>query len=114
MAKPVMINSIAQPFTTQKAALEYFHAMKEKYEDGVLLSGSDAVEIAALYEQYCLVTNWQMPLGITGFSVDKKAEEVSPGIYRTQKCFWYHLADGSKNDFSAIKAVQKISRAQNA
>ena len=114
MAKPVTINSIAQPFPTQKAALDHFDAIKERNANGALLSGVDAVQVGALYEQYCLVTNWQMPTNITGFSVDNKAEEVSPGEYHTQRCFWYHLGDGAKHDFSAIKAVQKISRAQNA
>ncbi len=113
MAKPVKIDAINEPFTTQKAAKQFFHDLKERYAAGDHLSGNDEAQVRVAYEQYCRVTDWALPAGITGFSVDNKTEEVSPGVFRTQKCLWYHLPDGTKVDFSIIKAIEKISRAQN-
>ncbi|NUB44524.1 DUF3223 domain-containing protein [Fertoebacter nigrum] len=113
MAKPVRIDSIDEPFPTQKAALDHFERIKDRYPAGAQLQGVDKTQVKAVYEQYCAVTNWAVPPSISAYSVDNKAEEISPGQFRTQKCFWYHLPDGTKEDFSIIKAIQKISRAQN-
>jgi len=87
--------------------------LKDKCEIGTPLVDTNAVYVKAVYEQYCSVTNWPILDEIVAFSVDYKAEEISLGKFRTQKCFWYHLRDGTKVDFSIIKAIQKISRAQN-
>jgi len=111
-AKQLTINAITEPFPTQKAALEFFQALKDKREIGTPLVDTDAVYVNAVYEQYCSVTNWPIPDEIVAFSVDNKAEEISPGEFRTQKCFWYRLRDGTKLDFSIIKAIQKNSRAR--
>ena len=77
MAKQVKIVGMQKVFPTQRAALEHFEQIKQRSKLKELLVGDDAADIKAAYEHYCIVTNWPLPTGITGFSVDNKQEEIS-------------------------------------
>jgi hypothetical protein len=111
--KPVKISSLDEPFATQTAALDFFDKIREAAAIGAILTGDTAKHVAAAYEAYCAATNWPVPNHIVGYLVDWKAEEVAPGEYRNQRCFWYVQDDGARGEFSMKKAVQAISREQN-
>ena len=114
MAKAVKITTRVAPFPTQKAALVFFDSIKDKYAAGEHLDDTDTQHVRAIFEEYCRVTKWPIPPNIQGFMVDNKAEEISPGEFRTHKCFWYQLSDKTRSEFSMIKAIQSISRDQNS
>ena len=91
-------------FPTITRAKQHFAPMLERYDIKQPFFGDDLADIAALYRNYCVRTNWQLPSPPTSFY---PTHERHKGY--TTRCFGVTYADGSIGRFSLDKALSAVA-----
>lgn len=114
MSKKIKIPSLAQPFPTKKAALDFFEQIKNSYDLDETISEVDFGHVNGVFEEYCRLTKHPVPSGIIAYMIKNKVQDVGGGRFSTWPCYWHRTSDGSEEDFSIKKAIDALSADQNA
>lgn len=103
MTKSVSLET-GRNFPTITRAKKHFAPMLERNDIKQPFSGEDLADIAALYRDYCVRTNWPLPSPPTSFY---STHERNKGY--TTRCFGVTFADGSTGRFSLDKALRAVA-----
>lgn len=105
MAKPIAIGELK--FATQKAALAFAREIRDRYEDGQKIFGSDAAfleDLLALHPE----ADQKFGKGISHFSVQRDS------VFGTTRHFVVHRKDGTSTDFSFKSCIEGSSARRDA
>ena len=105
MAKPLEIG--VRCFRTQKSALDHYKALLHRYQDGErILDPVDHADLAALIERYDpILGEVGEPMKGCG-QIGHFERRLNTGTGWSNSGFWVVRQDGSKTDFSYIRAVK--------
>jgi hypothetical protein len=105
MAKPVTLSN-GRSWKTKSAAHDHFQAMLNRHKNGDCISDPvDHDDLIALLKRY----DDLLPPGEAtkaGSGVAHFFRDRNGGDGYTSDCFWVHRTDGSRIDFSFVKAVK--------
>lgn len=104
MAKAVVL-ATGRRFATIGSAKEYFAGILASVDLGIDFDGKDLSEIEAAYQAYCEATGWRLPSQPQSFY---PVNSRGPGY--TTRCFGVTYKDGSKSEFSMLKALSSIAK----
>ncbi len=92
-------------FKSITEAKKYFDPIRTKNPLDVPISNKDFRQVKALYDAYCVATNWPMlSPAVTIFPT----EVTKNG--GTTICFGIEFADGKKDNFSLDKALSAVAK----
>lgn len=105
MAKPVELPN-GRKWATKSAAHDHFQAMLARYQNGDRVENADDhSDLAALLTRYDALLPSGAPTKV-GVGVSHFERNRNGGDGYTSDCFWVHRTDGTKIDFSFVKAVK--------
>jgi hypothetical protein len=105
MAKPILIGELK--FASQKAALDFAREIRDRYEDGAKIAGSDAAFLENLLSLHP-EADQKFGKGISHFSVQ------ADSVFGTTRHFVVHRKDGTATDFSFKSCIEGSSARRDA